>query len=819
MGRRTGRILSATGKAGIFSQKRRSLARAVAVGLGISSASSLVSAANINVTVTNDNAVEYQTIQGWGSIYSPNKYVPDDLRAELIDVGVNDLGLSRFRLEMPAGYATDNQRWEFLNDNSNAALTDFSKFNLATADARISEWVVPAKAAADAAGLPYNFYVSPSFYTSGSSGGAPAWLQSPGEYAEFAMAYLKHMKDTFGIEPDYWVICNEANNGNVFDPALVGRMIKALGPKMAAAGYKTKIQFGEGVNPAATVSFINALGSDPLVMKYVGAVSYHLYVGGTDAAKAANLAQKVDIAAFAAAHNLPTAQTEIITQADNSLNIHIADIYDDLVRGNVSFSEVYGKGFPNPDLNRTSFTRASDYWAYRQLFHYVTPGSVRVDSTSTFTGNGTLNSTIKTLAFTKNGEQTTVIINTDTSPGNLTITGLTPGIYGTVKSFDNGAMQELGLKTVGANGNLTLLVEARSASKNATVYTLYPHGPGNWAPTVTGWDADAPFLYVPGTGNTTFVTGGTTLRATGTDSELDALTFHWSLVSAPTGANVNFATPNTGNTTVSGLTLEGRYTFAVGVKDATHEEIVKNVMLNVYNGYQAPQVELNIRTPIELTIPTGANPSLQTTLQSNVVDADSTTFTYQWSVVSKPAGSNPSLTSPTANQTTATSLIVAGNYLFRLLVTDETGVQTTREMLVTVNASNANAPTITNAKGTIVSRRVVTLSANVTDADGDAVSLWWEVVNGPNDDYIFSNQTGATTTFTALTEGFYTFQLVAVDRSRITTSSQFIVALPEPSCLAFGGLGLSLALRRARRSRRGLLPMDERKIAHTITVV
>jgi len=817
MGRKSGGKVAGTGKQGKPRQKRQSLVRAVAFGLGLSVATSFASA--VTVTITNNTAVTYQTIQGWGSLYNPQKYIPDDLRSEMIAEGINDLGLSRFRLEMPAGYATDNQRWEYLNDNNNALSTNTSagKFNFTVGDARLDEWVMPVKTAVEAAGMPYNVYLSPSFYVGGSSGTAPAWLQSPGEYAEFMMAYLRHAKDTFGFTPDYLVICNEASSDssiNVFSPSLVLRMMKALGPQMKAAGFNTKIQFSEGVNPSVTKTYIAALEADPIAKKYVGLISYHDY-SNLDSIRM----QKADLATYAAANNWNTAQTEI--RSNNGLLFYrIDDVYDDLTRGNASYVEVYGKGFPSADATRSSLVRSEDYWSYRQVFHYVKPGSVRVDSTST-------GSTVKTLAFLKDGEQTTVIINTDGTAATVNLTGLKPGIYGRSKSVSQGVMQELGLVTVGASGNVTISgIEGltRDAANNRiyTVFTLYPHGPGNWAPTVTGWEADAPFLYVPGTGNTTLPTGGTTLQATATDSELDALTYRWSLVSAPTGANVNFATPNSGNTTVSGLTLEGRYTFAVGVKDATHAEIVKNVMLNVYNGYQAPQVELNIRTPIELTVPTGANPALQTTLQSNVVDADTpsaTSFTYQWSVVSKPANSNPSLATPTGSQTVASNLIVAGDYLFRLLVTDDAGIQTTREMVVTVNAANANAPAISNAKGTLVSKMVCTLSASVTDADGDAVSLWWEVVSGPNDDYVFSNQTGATTTFTAFTEGFYTFQLVAVDRSRITTSSQFIVALPEPSALTFGGLGLSLALRRGRRSRRARLPMNEREFAHTITLI
>ena len=145
--------------------------------------------ASADVDVTLYPAVQHQTILGWGAASWSPPWVKQSLREALIRDAVNELGLTRLRLELPSGNGADGRAWEWLNDDWDPLTANWSAFNTAAADARIAEMIVPFKQAVEANGDSFNLYVSPSFFDGGSSGAAPVWLlNNPGEYAEFALS-------------------------------------------------------------------------------------------------------------------------------------------------------------------------------------------------------------------------------------------------------------------------------------------------------------------------------------------------------------------------------------------------------------------------------------------------------------------------------------------------------------------------------------------------------------------------------------------------------------------------------------------------------
>ena len=116
---------------------------------------------------------------------------------ELIRESVDDLGLTRLRVEPPGGNSPETRRWEWFNDNGDPEDTNWAAFNTAALDDRMSEFVVPFKQRVQANGEPFQFYVSPSFFDGGSTGSVPVWLfNSPGEYAEYATSLLLHIRRT-----------------------------------------------------------------------------------------------------------------------------------------------------------------------------------------------------------------------------------------------------------------------------------------------------------------------------------------------------------------------------------------------------------------------------------------------------------------------------------------------------------------------------------------------------------------------------------------------------------------------------------------------
>ncbi|NLF30768.1 MAG: hypothetical protein GX591_07770 [Planctomycetes bacterium] len=697
------------------------------------------------VTVTVDTAATHQTIRGWGAALPWLMDVPDRLAGQIIDVAVNDLGLNGFRYECPAGWSTEATRWEWLNDDDDPCRINWDAFNLPGLDDKMAKWVVPTRNAVEANGERFYLQVSPSFFDGGSSGSIPVWMfRNAGEYAEWAEAVLLRMRDAHGIEADTYTICNEAANNNAFtSAAVVARMIKTLAPRLAAHGLPTRFQFPESINAYAAISAIQSVQHDDELWSLVEVISYHLY-GGTD--------YRDDLWAFASARGIDTAQTEFMENTGNAID----HLYNDLTIANTSQWEVYGMGFPMPDDTRTSFTRSSGFWSFRQAMHYIRPGAVRVEAASSLAG-------VRPLAFVRDGEVTVLLINTTSGAAQtVTVNGLPAGQYAASRSVNKGVFQELGVRTVGADGRLTLDVP------NGAMLTIYPHNGGNLPPEPTSWAASPRFLRLGG-GSTV------TLSAAAQDSELDPLSYTWSVAEAPAGAFV--AVVGNGTTCqATGLTVPGLYVFAVDVSDAAHT-VTREVLVNVYDGNQPPVVFAHVRIPVQIFLPTAS-----ASLRTHGYDPEGAAVTFQWSTVSHPDGAAPVLATPAAASCAVSGLTVPGRYVFRSTGSDGTDT-TSVDLPVTVFPQDVHPPTLTDAQASVAVNGCGLLTATTADADGDWISHWWEVNSGPAGATVrFSNQGRARTVVWTDTPGTYRFALTAVGPNQYATTLllRTLAASPAP---------------------------------------
>jgi O-glycosyl hydrolase len=700
--------------------------------------------ASAAVDVTLDPAVRYQTIRGWGAASGSPPWASPSLREAVIREIVNELGLTRLRLELPSGNRSDTTGWEQANDDWDPLNINWPAFDTAAVDQRVTEMVLPFKQAVEANDEPFNLYVSPSLFNNGSSGAAPSWLQnSPGEYAEFALAFLLYLRDTHGIEADYYCILNEAGNDNSFNASVVAQMIKALGPRLQAAGLSTTIQFPESVNAqAAWNSYIQQVQNDEDVWPYIGCLSYHLY--GT------NDPYRGQIGNLGASLGLPTAQTEYMDLTMNHL-------YDDLTLGRVSYWEIYGLAQCvqwNP--SNTSFSRIRQYWNFRQVMHFVRPGAVRIGASSN-------DANLRVLAFSHDGRITVVLIN-GSGARTANIGNLPVGTYGICQSAGSGVYEELGVQTAAApRGNTAMGALAVSVPAN-TVMTVYAYPGTNQPPIVTDFKATPDFLTLPGSGRSG---PSTSLSASATDPERDLLAYRWSVTSQPAGADVQLMTPGSAATAATGLTVAGAYVFTVAVSDSTHT-VVRDVMLNVHAGNEPPVAfDVHNRLPVTVTLPASG-----TTLRCASLDLENDPLTYRWSILSQPAGAAAFLAAPTTAACQVTNLTVAGDYLFQLALSDPTHT-TVEKLPVTVYPSNPSAPTIANALASPATLTLpvetTRLSATTNDPDGDPLSHWWSVKSKPTGAApAFSAQGSPSTTVIGLTvPGTYVFTLTAVDRTKV----------------------------------------------------
>lgn len=713
---------------------------ALAVAVWVTLNSSILA----DVTVTLDPSVQYQAISGWGgSSWLPPQLTPA-LRSELIDMAVNEFGLTRLRLEPPGGNAAHQRRWEWENDNADPDDVNWAALNRADMDARVAEAVLPFKQRVEANGDPFTMYLSPSFFNGGSSGEVPPWLfHCPAEYAEFATSMLRYLKDIHGLNVDYYCILNEGGNDNAFWETTQATMIKVVGPKMAHCGLSTKIQFPESISADTSWSIINAVRSDTEIWPYIGMLSYHLY-GGNDPARS-------KIRDFGKARGLSTAQTEY-------MNLTMDVLYADFINGGVSVWEVYGLT-SQFEARYERLRRQGNYWKFRQVMRYVRPGAVRISATSGDTN-------LRVLAFRKGATDTVVLIN-GTGTRRALLGPLPGGSYTTSCTTGSGPYQELGVQVTDASGFLTFDVPSDA------VLTVQTYGGANLPPVPVKWESVPEFVTQPA--------GAVALSAAATDPELDTISYSWSITSQPAGASAALTAPTAADTGASGLTVAGTYVFTVAMSDGTHT-VTRDVRVPVFATNQPPiPSDVHNRNPVLLTLPQSA-----TTLRAWGWDLEGDAVSYAWEVLSQPAGASATLATPNASSCLASNLTVAGNYVFRVAVSDAT--HTAYETLtVPVYPTNA-APVVSgitaepSALPLPATDGITQLSATVSEADGDIVSFWWSVVSKPTGSKpVFVTPAMADTQVTGLTvQGTYMFRFTAVDRASVVTRDVSVLVRTVP---------------------------------------
>ena len=233
------------------------------------------------------------------------------------------------------------------------------------------------------------------------------------------------------------------------------------------------------------------------------------------------------------------------------------------------------------------------------------------------------------------------------------------------------------------------------------------------------------------------------------------LTYAWSFVSKPAGSTVTLSNPSIVNPTFT--------------PDAVGNYLIQLIVTNTA-GFPS--------TPATVTISTfdspplaNAGPDQAITVIGTVVHLNGSQsyspgglpITYQWSFVSKPVGSNATLTGPT----TVTPSFVAdvhGDYSIQLIVTDSLGTASSPAI---VNVTSNNVVPVANAglSQTAVVGQTVTLNGSVSsDADGDPLTYKWSLTSMPSGSHaVISNPTAQIASFVPDLPGTFVAQLVVND--------------------------------------------------------
>lgn len=245
-----------------------------------------------------------------------------------------------------------------------------------------------------------------------------------------------------------------------------------------------------------------------------------------------------------------------------------------------------------------------------------------------------------------------------------------------------------------------------------------------------------------------------TITGSGSDADGTISSYAWSKVLGPIGGTIASASSAT---TAINLLQAGTYVYSLTVTDNDGATGV-NTMQIVVNAANIPPTA-NAGSKIDITLPVST-----TTLNGSGTDQDGTIVSYAWSKISGPSGGT--INSPTT-ASTAISALQEGTYVFQLTVTDNSGATGTSTVQVEVHPAippaNENPTVNASADKTIrLPANAVTTTAVGADTDGTIVSYSWSKIAGPVS-YTITNPNSATTNFTDLTVGTYTFQVQVTD--------------------------------------------------------
>ncbi|MBN8688851.1 MAG: DUF4990 domain-containing protein [Chitinophagales bacterium] len=251
-----------------------------------------------------------------------------------------------------------------------------------------------------------------------------------------------------------------------------------------------------------------------------------------------------------------------------------------------------------------------------------------------------------------------------------------------------------------------------------------------------------------------------TVTGSGTDPDGVIATYLWTKISGP--ASYTIGNPSQAQTSISNL-AQGTYVFSLTVTDNGGATGIDYITIVVNAGAnQLPSANAGADQVITLPVNT-------VTLTGSGTDPDGSIVSYQWSKISGPA--TFSILSPAQSGTQINSL-VQGTYVFRLIVTDNSGATADAFVTITVNAAPNQLP-VANA-GTdqtiILPVNTVSLSGSGTDPDGSISSFAWSKISGPVQ-YTIVSPAQAQTVVNNLVQGTYVFRLSVTDNSGATADA------------------------------------------------
>lgn len=264
--------------------------------------------------------------------------------------------------------------------------------------------------------------------------------------------------------------------------------------------------------------------------------------------------------------------------------------------------------------------------------------------------------------------------------------------------------------------------------------------------------AKPPVVYAGEDRVITLPQNSTSITATASDSDGTIVSHHWLKVSGP---SVTMSYTNTSTVRLSSL-VAGTYMFRVSVIDNTGWAGYDNIKITV-NPEPTLTTLLNVDAGADKVISLPAN----SVSISATCSAPAGSYTSQWTKVT-----GHSITITNANQTTANlSNLVAGTYVFRITVSDNSGSSVSDDVQVIVNPSSNILPVVNAGADKVLTlpTNATTLSASCSDSDGSITYTLWTKVSGPT--ATMTNYSQRTMSLSNLVAGVYLFKITVKDNT------------------------------------------------------
>ncbi|CAN5121694.1 hypothetical protein BH09PAT2_BH09PAT2_11210 [soil metagenome] len=449
-------------------------------------------------TIVVDPNSRFQTITGWEGTdqsgqaecsFNPTTHRYDaqifnKYKDTLYTKAVNDLGLTRVRLEARSsienptdywqqfldGTITEDQtktyRYQIINDDNDPNHINPAGFNFTFIDLSTDSVILPMRQKLQARGE--KLYINLTYVDFGSS--SFEHTSNPAEYGEYMLAIFQHMQSKYGFTPDAIEVILEPDNTTNWTGTNIGKAIVAAGDRLKAAGFTPEFIAPATTNMTSSITYFDQILAVPGTKNYLKEFAYHRYQGVSDQSLQT-------IAARAKQNGINTAMTEHIASG-------YQDLHADLKMGNNSAWQQFTIGFcgvqddggsyfmiDQSNINAPQVVMSSYSKFLSQYFRYIRPGAVRIASTSS-------NGVFDPVSFINKDGKYVVVVKA-TGSGNFNIGGLPAGTYGL--TYTTGSQYNVALTdvSIGAGEPLSALIPASG------VITIYGKTSSGTIPTNT----------------------------------------------------------------------------------------------------------------------------------------------------------------------------------------------------------------------------------------------------------------------------------------------------------------------------------------------